>query len=118
MLFRYGQLVNDKLSTNKFNHMNKRRVKRISVLQTSLVAAIVLLFVSLIFVIPFGLVMALVSSFDSSSFVIWSIPLIFVVPIFYGAFGFISTAIVCLVYNLVAKWTGGIEIEIELEGEK
>ena len=98
--------------------MNRRRIKKIGVLQTSLVAAVVLLFVSLIFVIPFGLIMALVSSFDSSSFAIWSIPIIVVAPIFYGAFGFISTAIVCLVYNLVAKWTGGIEIEIELEGEK
>jgi len=28
--------------------------------------------------------------------------------------GFITTAISCLVYNMVAKWTGGIEIEIEL----
>ncbi|MDT8401289.1 MAG: hypothetical protein RQ743_06315 [Bacteroidales bacterium] len=37
--------------------------------------------------------------------------------ILYGAFGYISTAIVCLVYNLVAKWTGGVEVEIELAGE-
>ena len=98
--------------------MNRRRVKKIGVLQTSLVAALVLLIVSLVFVIPFGLIAALFSTFDSSSFAIWSIPLIIVVPVFYGAFGFISTAIVRLVYNLVAKWTGGIEIEIELEGEK
>jgi len=98
--------------------MNRRRIKKIGVLQTSLVAAVVLLFVSLIFVIPFGLIMALVSSFDSSSFAIWSIPIIVVLPILYGAFGFISTAIVCLVYNLVAKWTGGVEIEIELADEK
>jgi len=93
--------------------MNMRRIKRIGVLKTSLVAAIVLLFVSVIFVIPMGIIMALVSAFELSSFAIWSIPLIFILPIFYGVFGFISTAIVCLVYNLVAKWTGGVEVETE-----
>jgi hypothetical protein len=28
--------------------------------------------------------------------------------------GFITTAISCLVYNMVDRWTGGIEIEIGL----
>jgi len=34
------------------------------------------------------------------------------VPIIYGCIGFIATAIGCAVYNLVAGWVGGIEVEL------
>lgn len=30
----------------------------------------------------------------------------------YGIVGWILTAIVCLLYNLVARWTGGIEVQV------
>jgi len=33
-------------------------------------------------------------------------------PIFYGVFGFISGIIVAAIYNLIAGWTGGIEVEL------
>jgi len=32
-------------------------------------------------------------------------------PIVYGVAGFVFTAIGCLIYNLVAGWVGGIEID-------
>jgi hypothetical protein len=34
-------------------------------------------------------------------------------PVFYGAMGFIMGAISALLYNLFAKWVGGIELEME-----
>lgn len=34
-------------------------------------------------------------------------------PLIYGVIGFVFTAVGCLIYNLVAGWVGGIEIEIE-----
>jgi hypothetical protein len=34
------------------------------------------------------------------------------IPIFYAALGFITGAIGALLYNLFAKWVGGIEIEV------
>ena len=34
-------------------------------------------------------------------------------PIFYAAMGFVMGAITALVYNLAAKWMGGIEIQLE-----
>ena len=94
--------------------MKRRRITKIGVLKTSLVAAIILFFVTFIFIIPFVIIMAVVSSFDTSGYALWSIPLVVIAPFLYGIFGFISTAITCLIYNLVAKWTGGIEVEIEL----
>ena len=33
-------------------------------------------------------------------------------PVMYGAFGFIFGVIGALIYNLVAGWTGGIEITL------
>ena len=33
-------------------------------------------------------------------------------PIFYGAMGALSGAIGALIYNVVAKWIGGVELEL------
>lgn len=35
-------------------------------------------------------------------------------PFFYGALGFIGGAIGALLYNLLSKWVGGFEVEVEL----
>jgi hypothetical protein len=37
---------------------------------------------------------------------------IVVLPIFYGALGFISTAVAAWLYNVIAGVTGGVEIEV------
>jgi len=36
-----------------------------------------------------------------------------VVVIAYTIFFWIATAVACVIYNLVARWTGGIELQIE-----
>jgi hypothetical protein len=38
---------------------------------------------------------------------------IILLPIFYGVLGFISGAISAFIYNLVAGFVGGIELEVE-----
>ena len=38
---------------------------------------------------------------------------IIIIPLLYGIFGFIAGAIAALIYNLAAKWIGGLEIETE-----
>lgn len=35
------------------------------------------------------------------------------IPIFYGVMGFILGLIGALIYNLIAKWVGGFEIELQ-----
>jgi hypothetical protein len=35
------------------------------------------------------------------------------VPLIYAVMGFVSGAIGALIYNLVASWIGGIEVEVE-----
>lgn len=34
-------------------------------------------------------------------------------PVFYGIFGFIFGVIAAAIYNLIARWIGGIEVEVE-----
>jgi hypothetical protein len=36
-----------------------------------------------------------------------------IIPIIYGAIGFISGAVGAFIYNLAAKWVGGLEIDLE-----
>ena len=42
-----------------------------------------------------------------------SVGLIFAAPILYSTMGFITGLIGAFIYNIVAKWIGGIEIEVE-----
>jgi Transmembrane domain of unknown function (DUF3566) len=42
-----------------------------------------------------------------------SIPLIILLPIFYGVMGFVFGIIGAVLYNLVARWIGGFEVEVE-----
>lgn len=39
---------------------------------------------------------------------------IFFMPIFYGIAGYIAGALATGIFNMVAGWTGGLEIEIEM----
>ncbi len=43
----------------------------------------------------------------------FGIGMFIILPIVYGALGFIGGAIMAAVYNLVAGWTGGIGIDLE-----
>jgi membrane protease YdiL (CAAX protease family) len=44
---------------------------------------------------------------------IGGVALAVIAPILYGVMAFIIGAIMALLYNLVAKWTGGIELEVQ-----
>jgi len=90
-----------------------RRVKRFGVYQTSKVAAIIMFFVALLFVIPFGLMSSLFAHTTGKPFFLGGF-FLFIMPFLYGVMGFIMTAVSCAIYNLVSKWTGGIELELEL----
>jgi hypothetical protein len=38
---------------------------------------------------------------------------IVILPIFYGVLGFIGGAIVAFAYNVIAGWTGGLELDVQ-----
>lgn len=37
-------------------------------------------------------------------------------PIIFGAAGFVAGAVAAVLYNIAAKWFGGIELDFELDG--
>ncbi len=103
----------------------KRTLKRISPLPLAKIFAALHGLGSLIFV-PFFLLITLISfmapKFSGSQgapaalgIIELLIPLVLMIllPVFYALMGFVVGLIGALIYNLVAKWLGGIEVEVE-----
>lgn len=84
----------------------RKRITRIAPLQLGKVFAVLYAIIS----IPIALIMALAASFGSAE---QSIPLwmIVAIPVFYVVFGFLFTALAAWLYNVAARWTGGVEYE-------
>jgi len=64
-------------------------------------------FIGLI-IAPFALLVALFAKDASGSHVLFSVSL----PVLYGFAGFIGGIIMAALYNLIAKWAGGLEFEV------
>jgi len=67
---------------------------------------------------PFFLVLAFVGSFAGQKEVpfagVAGVVLALVMPFGYGIMGFVTGAIGGALYNLLAKWVGGFELEMEI----
>jgi hypothetical protein len=86
----------------------RKRISRIAPVQLGKVCAVLYA----IFSIPIAAIMAIAALFapENSG---KSFGLIIAMPVFYIVFGFIFMAIGALLYNLVAKWVGGVEYMTE-----
>jgi hypothetical protein len=66
---------------------------------------------------PIFLLIGLLGSFAGSDKTplagVFGVVFAILMPVFYGAIGFVSGAISGLLYNLFAKWVGGFEFELE-----
>jgi|SRR5450432_4199093 len=93
-----------------------QRIKSVGILSSAKMACVIYGCIGLI-VIPFALIggLAGLASGNKGGMLggIGFFVLALLAPIFYAAIGFVSGAITALVYNLAAKWMGGIEIELE-----
>lgn len=95
------------------------RIRRFSVIKTSNVVALIYMVVVAIFAVPLALLFAIVgtaSQFDTggpAAGPIGGIVFALIVIFFYGLLGWVFTAVACLIYNLVAGWIGGIEVQVE-----
>ena len=86
----------------------KKQITRISVLQTSKVVALFYALISLIYTI-IGIFMIALASGPMKF-----IGMIYVVmPIFMLTVGFLMMLLCCWLYNIVAKWVGGVEVTVE-----
>jgi len=82
----------------------KKQITSISPFQTAKVFALLYFFIT----IPFVVLMAISFSMSPASDN-FPIAMVFIMPFAYAIVGFIFTIFGAWVYNLVAKWVGGIE---------
>ena len=70
-------------------------------------------FASLIGMVAGGLASAAPDAPDGGAFIgmLFGAGAIVILPIFYGIFMFVAGLIQAAIYNLVAKWVGGLEVE-------
>lgn len=86
----------------------KKQITRISVLQTSKVVALFYSLVSLIYTI-IGIFMVALGSGQMKI-----VGIIYILmPVIAITAGFVMMLICCWLYNVVAKWVGGVEFTVE-----
>jgi hypothetical protein len=82
----------------------KKRLTHVSPLQLGIVLGVLYGIIALI-VVPFFLLAALFGGKGA----IMGVGFAIIFPVIYAVAGFIGGVITAFVYNLVAKWTGGVE---------
>ncbi len=105
--------------------MNKLRIKKLGILSVAKMYAVIMLVISLLISVPYGLFIIVFSLTGASSIggqgglalggggVVFGLLFMIGLPIFYGALGFVFGALGALLYNIFAGFVGGIEIEVE-----
>lgn len=83
--------------------------------KTALTVSLVFAVSSMIFLIPMGILSSFAPPVEDNGAPFgrgFPIMLMLIMPFFYFVFGYIFTAISCWLYNQVAKYTGGIRLEL------
>jgi hypothetical protein len=100
------------------------RIKRLNVMSVARVAGVCYAALGLVIIVPFMLIMSSVAATIGgrsgvpnmaggfASVLVMAI----IMPIIYGVIGAIFAALGAVVYNVIAGWLGGIEMEFELVG--
>ena len=95
------------------------RIRRFNVVKTATVVALMYMVIVAIFAIPFFLFVAVAGvsvnggPTQSTGLLTGGVVFALLAVLLYGLLGWAFTAIACLIYNLVAGWVGGIEVEVE-----
>jgi len=92
-------------------------IKSVGVLSVAKIMGLIYCCMGLIFAPFFLLIGVLASSLgqhNSPLAGIFGIGIAIFMPVFYGVIGFIAGLIGALLYNLFARWVGGVELEMEL----
>jgi hypothetical protein len=105
--------------------MNKLRIRKLGILSVAKIQSALMLVMSLLISIPYGLIIIIYSILGGSVIggdsglmvggggIVIGLLVMIGLPIMYGVIGFIAGCIGALLYNLFAAWVGGIEIEVE-----
>ncbi len=91
------------------------RIRRFGVMKTATVVAVMYMVIVAVIAIPVA-AFVVVAGRDAGIGGVGGAAILFVAVIAalaYGVLGWIVTAIAAAIYNLVAGWTGGIEVELQ-----
>ncbi|MBS0630909.1 MAG: hypothetical protein JSS11_03275 [Verrucomicrobia bacterium] len=94
----------------------KRRIKRFAPLQLGLMLAVLYGLCGLIFAPIFVVVSTLGlkgTGQPATGLMAAGLGVIVLLPVIYAAVGFVGGLLGALIYNMVARWVGGIEVEVE-----
>jgi len=90
----------------------KKQLTRIAPLRAGIVLGVLYGILSLVFV-PFFLIFAMLGSKSGTPApAIFGVGFAIMMPVIYAVMGFIGGIIAAAIYNLVTKWTGGLEFEV------
>lgn len=104
--------------------MNKLRIRKIGILSVAKIYAVMMLVLSLLISVPYGLMIMLFGAVMVGSganqglmagggAIVMGLLVMIGIPVFYALIGFIAGALGALVYNIFAGIVGGVEIEVE-----
>jgi hypothetical protein len=101
----------------KLRRLSMHIIKSVGVLSVAKILGLVYACLGLIFT-PLFLLMGLLGSAlgqqNNPVAGIFGIGFAVLMPVLYGAVGFVGGAIGALLYNLFAKWVGGFELQIDV----
>lgn len=98
------------------------RIRRFGVIKTANVVAFLYVVIVTVIFVPIGLIVAIAApnagfgntgGFAGNAGALAVLFLWLLIAVFYGIFGWIFTAIACLLYNFAAGMIGGVEIQLE-----
>lgn len=103
------------------------RLKKIDLATVAIYSFIMLFILSLLFVIPFGIIIAIINTvvpenafpthYGPNPFFLFGGIFIFILPVFYAVFGTIVNVLIALCYNLLSIKLGGIKLSLKKIGE-
>ena len=110
----HGVLAGYPGSAGRTKSFRKTRVRRVGVLSVAVIYAVLMGAFGVVLGLIYGVILGFMLSGGSVfAGIAISLLVMVILPAFYAAIGFVAGAISAAIYNLVAKFTGGVEIELE-----
>lgn len=92
-------------------------VRRVGPLSFAKITAILYALMGLLFGAIFSLIslagFAAAGQQEGAAGMLFGVGAIVVLPIFYGVLGFVFSLIAAALYNLIAGWVGGVELDVQ-----
>ena len=90
-----------------------QRIRRLGIGQMAKVMGVLYFLIGIIFAAIMGLFGSMMPSAGEDSVAIFGGVMLIALPILYGFFGFLAGALIAWLYNIVAGFTGGLELELD-----